>query len=248
MHLEMDDAVHENTSRLRVAGGTVGEPRRLARRRIVRYDGFRADPRGSRNVPVDRAARTGKGPVRKSCTNLAEELNMSPEVFRRSSILDIRTLSLLPALLLGFLTTAPARALAPDGCARVDPPVVLPTGSVCPGLAREGEPLVARSMEGLRGILGVGAGFFGEHGFVAAAFENLTSESGSITVSVFNQGSFTNAAVLYENPESGSGDDVPQWPGTGAARLRRGPEDTTVQARELCFFISVVAMAPVAEA
>ena len=145
----------------------------------------------------------------------------------------------LAALAACLLAAAPARGVAPEQCAEVDPAVVLPAANACPGLSAAGEAFIARTVEDLRQIIDGQAGLYGELGFVAAAFQNYGTETGSAVLSAFNQGSFHNATAVYDNPASGTGAPVPGWPGSGPARLRYDSGGVTVQFRENCFFVSV---------
>jgi hypothetical protein len=126
----------------------------------------------------------------------------------------------------------------------VDPLVVLPADEACPAWFRDSEPNVAHTIEELMEIINGGAHFYGQYGFVAAAFQDYAGEvSGqpvTLTLSAFDQGTIENAQALYEDPGSGMGDPVTDWPGTGAARLRMAFGMITFQFWENSFYVSIV--------
>ncbi len=145
-------------------------------------------------------------------------------------------LSVLP--MLGIRGTS-----ATATCAEIDPVTILPADDACPGWMRDGSPLTAYTLEELTHIIDGGAFLFGEYGFVAAAFQNYAGEIGgqsaALTLGLFNQGSAENAAALYDDPDSGWGDPLLDWGGSGAARVRSGLNSITLDFREACFFGSV---------
>jgi len=148
----------------------------------------------------------------------------------------------LPILLIvGLLVPGiPAHA----GCDGVDPLAVLPADEACPGWVRDGSPMTAYTLEELMAIIDGMAMLYGQYGFVAAAFQNYAGEIGGVptaaTLAAFNQGSAENAQALYLDPESGWGDAVPDWEGTGDARARVDFGYVTFQFWEECFFASIV--------
>ncbi len=61
-----------------------------------------------------------------------------------------------------------------------------------------------------------------------------------MTLSVFNQRTAENGEALYYDPDSGSGDPVGDWGGSGAARRRIAFGIVSFQFWEECFFVSIV--------
>lgn len=152
-----------------------------------------------------------------------------------------RLIPVLSLLLLGLVLPAIAAHATCDG---IDPLAVLPADEACPGWVRDGAPMTAYSLEELMEIIDGMAMLYDQYGFVAAAFQNYAGEIGGTptpaTLAAFNQGSAENAAALYLDPESGWGDAVTDWEGTGAARLRIDFGYVTFQFWEECFFVSIV--------
>ncbi len=134
--------------------------------------------------------------------------------------------------------------VAAASCDQIDPPVLLPEDNACPGWVRDGEPQTAYTLEELTAIINGGAFLYFSYGFVAAAFQNYVADLAGVptvaTLSVFNQGTEQNAADLYADPASGQGTPIPDWPGSGSARIQIGFGVVTLQFREACFFVSVV--------
>jgi hypothetical protein len=129
-------------------------------------------------------------------------------------------------------------------CDQIDPVGVLPDDAACPGWTRDGEPMTAYTLEELMMIIDGAAVLYAEYGFVAAAFQNyagfLGSTPATLTLSAFNQGTAENARALYLDPDSGTGDPVTAWGGTGAARVRVTFGYATLQFWEECYFVSIV--------
>jgi hypothetical protein len=144
---------------------------------------------------------------------------------------------LLAAALAGAGSTARA------DCAAIDPLSLLPPEGAC-DWARDGVPQSAHTLEELAQIIDGGAFLFGQYGFVAAVFGNYAGEIGgepaAVTVSIFNQGTAANAEALYTDPNSGSGDPLPGWVGSGAARYRAAFGFFTCEFWEECFYGSIV--------
>jgi hypothetical protein len=151
---------------------------------------------------------------------------------------------LIPMLLLLLLALVFPGIAAHATCDAVDPLTVLPEDGACPGWVRDGAPTTAYSLEELMEIIDGMAMLYGQYGFVAAAFQNYAGEIGGTptgaTLAAFNQGSAENAQALYLDPESGWGDAVTDWEGTGAARIRIDFGYVTFQFWEECFFVSIV--------
>ncbi len=149
----------------------------------------------------------------------------------------ILTLSVLP-----IIGHPGSSALA--NCEQIDPLTVLPDDEVCPGWVRSGEAMAAYTLEQLMEIINGAAGLFEQYGFVAAAFQNYAGEVAGnpteMTLSVFNQGTAENAEDLYNDPESGLGDPIGDWGGSGEARVRVAFGVVTFQFWEECFFASIV--------
>jgi len=129
-------------------------------------------------------------------------------------------------------------------CDAIDPLVILPEEDDCPGWYRDGDPMTAYTLEELMVIIDGMAMLYDQYGFIAAAFQNYTAEIGGVpiagTLGAFNQGSAENAQALYLDPDSGWGDGVPDWPGTGDARLRIDFGYVTFQFWEECFYVTIV--------
>jgi hypothetical protein len=137
-------------------------------------------------------------------------------------------------------------AAARGDCAEVEPLSLLPADEACPGWTRDGEPLTAHTPEELATIIDGQAFLYVSYGFVAAAFQNYAAEIAgepvAATVAIFNQGTPENALALYQDPGSGEGTPVADWPGTGGARQQVAFGSVTFQFHEACFFASVVLM------
>lgn len=147
--------------------------------------------------------------------------------------------------LFSFLICAALPGFASATCADIDPLFVLPADDDCPGWTRDGEPMTAYTIEELMLIIDGEAFLYAQYGFVAAAFQNYAGEVQGepvvITLSAFNQGTPENAEALYLDPNSGGGDPVTDWPGTGAARIEANFGFVRLQFWEECFFVSVLA-------
>jgi len=148
----------------------------------------------------------------------------------------------LVALLIGFAGPPPAFAQPP--CDEIDPLLVLPGDEVCPGWMRDGEARTAYTLQELADIINGAAFLYGQYGFVAAAVQNYAGEVGSeptwITLSAFNQSAAAMAEAFYNHPNSGSGDPVEDWDGTGHARMGIALGTVSFQFWEACFFVSIV--------
>jgi len=142
------------------------------------------------------------------------------------------------------ILSLPAPALGT--CAQVEPLSLLPADEACPGWTRDGGAQTAHTPEQLAEIIDGGAYLYISYGFVAAAFQNYMAEIAgqptAATIAVFNQGTSENAQALYQDPASGEGAPVADWPGTGAARVQAGFGSVTFQFHEACFFASIVLM------
>ena len=129
-------------------------------------------------------------------------------------------------------------------CAEIDPLEVLPADEVCPSWVRDGDPMTAYTLEELTLIINGAAYLYDQYGFVAAAFQNYAGEVLGVptymTLSTFNQGSADNAAALYHDSNSGSGDPILDWSGSGEARVRVDFGYVTFQFWEECFFVTIV--------
>jgi len=154
-------------------------------------------------------------------------------------------LSIIFPALVAVLGVVLGRA-APAGatCAQIEPLGALPGDQVCPGWSRDGEALTAHTPEELAEIINGGAFLYISYGFVAAAFQNYAAEIFGVPTTtfaaVFNQGTLENALALYQDPGSGSGTPVLDWPGSGAARLEVGFGTVTFQFYQDCFYASLV--------
>ncbi len=146
--------------------------------------------------------------------------------------------SIVPVAVPGL--AAPARA----ACAEIEPLEALPGDQACPGWSRDGEPLTAHTFEELAAIINGSAFLYLSYGFVAAAFQNYAAQIAGVptaaTAAVFNQGTLENALALYQDPGSGSGAPVLDWPGSGDARLQVGFGTVTLQFHQDCFYASIV--------
>ncbi len=144
--------------------------------------------------------------------------------------------------------TAPAGAT----CDQIDPLILIPGNEACPGIVLDGEPQTAYTYDELYEIINGGAEVYINYGFVAAAFQNylvdIIGEPVPGTLSVFNQGTAENAEALYDDPASGGGDAIPDWPGTGDARVQIFLFATRLQFWEACLFVSFEVASTEAEA
>ena len=142
-------------------------------------------------------------------------------------------------VLIALLGLAPA---AQAECADVLPVDLLPADGSC-AWSRDGVAQTAYTLEELAEIINGGAFLFYDYGFIAAAFQNYAGEIGgdpsALTLGLYNQGSGANAAALYADPESGSGEPVPGWEGSGEARYTAAFGFLTLQFHEACFFGSL---------
>jgi hypothetical protein len=150
------------------------------------------------------------------------------------------------AIVLALIAFAAIASVARADCAAVDPLTLLPPDGTC-DWARDGEPQTAYTLEELAVIIDGGAFLFEEYGFVAAAFQNYTGDAGgtpsAATLGLYNQGSAANAEALYNDPDSGYGDPVPGWTGSGAARYRVAFGYLTLDLWEECFYASLIFVA-----
>jgi hypothetical protein len=150
------------------------------------------------------------------------------------------------AIILGLIAFTAIASTARADCAAIDPLTLLPGDGAC-DWARAGEPQAAYTLEELALIIDGGAFLFEEYGFVAAAFANYTGDAGgtpsAATLGLYNQGSAENAEALYNNPDSGYGDPVPGWLGSGAARYRVAFGYLTLDFFEECFYASIIFVA-----
>lgn len=153
------------------------------------------------------------------------------------------------ATAIGILTTlivtiTPILAIAQPPCNEIDPPLLVPESDVCPGWVTDGEMQTAYTYEELTDVINGAAHLYEQYGFVAAAFQNYLGEVGEevspMTLSVFNQGTAANAEALYDDMNSGSGDPVDDWGGTGDARMRIAFGTVSFQFWENCFFVGIV--------
>ena len=132
-------------------------------------------------------------------------------------------------------------------CGDIPPASTLPADEVCPGWVRDGETQTAETLEELTDIINGGAHLFVTYGFVAAAFQDYAGEVGGapvlISLQVYNQGTAENAEALYNDLDSGWGDPVGDWEGSGDARMRMAFGFVTFQFWEECFFVTVIANA-----
>ena len=139
-----------------------------------------------------------------------------------------------------------ALALAPvaRACDQIDPIDLIPGDGVCAGVLLDGDAAGAYTYAELTEIVNGEAGLYDLYGFVAAAFQNYGVDVGDgqavATLSLFNQGTAAAAAALYADSQSGTGDPIMDWSGSGEARLRIAFGVTTLQFREECFFGQVV--------
>ncbi len=93
-------------------------------------------------------------------------------------------------------------------------------------------------------VIDGGAFLYLQYGFVSAAFQNysgiIAGQTVLGTLSVFNMGTEANALALYNDPASGMGSPVPEWPCPGEARVQDYFGSVYLQFREDCFFCSLV--------
>ncbi len=134
----------------------------------------------------------------------------------------------------------PAAVLACDG---IGPVAMVPGGGTCAGVSPDAAAGAYTYAE-LTGFVDGEAGLFDAYGFVAAAFQNCQVDAGGsavgATLSLFNQGTPANAQALYGDAQSGSGDPIPDWAGSGEARWKVAFGVTSLQFYEECFFGRIV--------
>ncbi len=135
-------------------------------------------------------------------------------------------------------------SIAAATCEEIDPVDVLPADEACPTWMRDGDAQTAYTDQELFELINGGATLFITYGFVAAAIQNYTGESAGeptwATVSIYNQGTAENAEALYNDPDSGYGDNVEDWGWSGAARTRVTFQMALFEFWHECFFGSVV--------
>jgi hypothetical protein len=148
------------------------------------------------------------------------------------------------ATLLALVATLALVAPAWATCGEIEPLSLLPADQTCPGWSRDGEPLTAHTPAELAEIIDGSAFLYVSYGFVAAAFQNYAAEIAGepvvATLVVFNQDTSENAQALYQDPGSGSGAPVLDWPGSGAARVLVSFGSVTFQFYQDCFYSSIV--------
>ncbi len=151
---------------------------------------------------------------------------------------SVRQLSLLLLLLTLIL---PASA-----CEEIDPAECVPIDGDCINWLTDGELRTAYTFEELTEIINGGATFYWNYGFVGGAFQNYTIDLPENTVigsiSLYNLGTAENALALFNDPDSGSGEPVDDWSGSGVARLRVGFGVAVLEFQENCFFASILIM------
>jgi hypothetical protein len=160
--------------------------------------------------------------------------------------------SIIGLLLAVALTWIPGPGSAPTlACGDIDPVDLIPGNEACEGVALDGSPQGAYDLSELMAVINGEAPLYTGHGWVSAAFQNYTvavAGSASATLSLFNQGTSANAQALYDDPQSGSGDPIGDWSGSGDARLRVAFGVTTLQFWEECLFVKIVILSESAEA
>jgi hypothetical protein len=166
------------------------------------------------------------------------------------SIPQIRAMTGLAAgLCLATLAMASGAAAA---CLDIEPGALLPSDVDCEGWSRDGEATICGTLEELMAVIDGGAILYSEHGFASAVIQNFagTIDGGSVasTFSIFNQTDAPNAEALYDDPRSGTGEPLPEWPGTGEARFAVSLNSTTVQFHEECIFGSIMVVSTDTEA
>lgn len=136
--------------------------------------------------------------------------------------------------------------LAAATCQDVDPVGILPADETCPSWIRDGETLTAYTETELFELVNGGAGLYLSYGWVATAIQNYLGEVEGqpvyATISLFNQGTLENAQALFEDPESGTGEMIDGWGGSGLARIQVGFGLTQLDFQEECFFARVVVL------
>lgn len=151
---------------------------------------------------------------------------------------DAALATLLLVAATGFVSTCEA------DCAAVDPLRLLPEGESCPGWSLDGDPATARTLEELQLVIDGGAPLFFQHGFVSGAFQDyagtVAGSPARMQLSIYNQGSPQNAEALFHDENSGSGDPLPDWSGSGAARYRIAFGLVSLQFWERCCFAIVL--------
>jgi hypothetical protein len=139
-----------------------------------------------------------------------------------------------------------------SSCETIAPILVLPDDGACSGWGRDGGTRTASTLEELMGIIDGGAILYGSHGFESAAFQNylgtVAGHSVAASVNLFNQGTAANAGELFADPQSGSGTAVPDWTGSGQARVLVGSGTTSFQFHEQCFYVSILVVSAEGEA
>ncbi len=151
----------------------------------------------------------------------------------------LRLLVALPLLLVG---ASPIYAACPD----IDPLNALPVDEACTGWARDGAAETATNLAELQAIINGGAQLFIDYGFIAGAFQDYAGDvegtPTTLELQIYNQGTVENAEALYNDAESGTGDPVPDWTGTGDARFREAFGMVTFQFWEACCFVSITVL------
>ena len=160
---------------------------------------------------------------------------------------SITTLLLISAwiLLPGLGSTA---TLA---CGDIDPADLIPGNEACEGVVLDGPAQTAYTLSELTAVINGEAFLYTGHGWVSSAFQNYAvdvADSAAATLSLFNQGTATNAEALYNDPQSGGGDAIGDWSGSGAARLQAAFGVTTLQFWEECLFVKIVILSESPEA
>ncbi len=136
--------------------------------------------------------------------------------------------------------------LAAATCQDVDPVEILPADEACPSWLRDGETMTAYTETELFELINGGAGLYLGYGWVATAIQNYIGEIEDppvyATISLFNQGTLENAQALFEDPDSGTGEMIDGWGGSGLARIQVGFGLTQLDFQEECFFARVVVL------
>jgi hypothetical protein len=159
---------------------------------------------------------------------------------------------MITLLLVAALTVIPGLGSTPTlACGDVDPVDLIPGSEACEGVVLDGDVQSAYTLAELTAVINGEAFLYTGYGWVASAFQNYTVDTGApvaATLSLFNQGTAANAEALYNDPQSGSGDAIGDWGGSGAARLRAGFGVTTLQFWEECLFVKIVVLSESPEA
>jgi hypothetical protein len=147
------------------------------------------------------------------------------------------------AILVG-LAVLSYRTAAGTACSDLDPVGVLPEDESCPGWTRDGDPAAAHTLEELQLVIDGGAPLFFEYGFEAGAFQDYFGSVGGtqtrLELSIYNQTTSENAQALFHDENSGSGDPVSDWSGSGEARCRVAFGIVSFQFWEKCCFVAIV--------